>query len=75
MLQWIVIAVAVLFASGYVAWTMLPLPKRQRLLDLFAAHGWLTAAAARHRARLATPGCGNCPAVPPRTHHTLPSKR
>jgi hypothetical protein len=75
MLQWTVIALLVLFATGYVTWTMLALPKRQRLLDLLAARGWLTAAAARHRTRLANPGCGNCPAAPPRIHPTLPSKR
>jgi len=75
MLQWSVIAVVVSFAAGYVTWTMLPLPRRQQLLDLLAARGVLQKAAARHRARLATPGCGNCPAAPPRIHPTLPSKR
>ena len=37
--------------------------RRQRLLDALAAHGVLVRAAARHRARLATPGCGNCAAA------------
>jgi hypothetical protein len=75
MLQWIVIAAAVPFATGYVVWTFLPVARRQKLLDLLAAHGWLTAAAARHRARLATPGCGNCSPGTQRAHQTLSSRR
>jgi len=62
MLQELIIAVIVLFATGYVVWNFLPLARRQRLLDALAAHGVLARAAARHRARLATPGCNHCAA-------------
>ncbi len=54
-----------MFAASYVVWTFLPMLPRQRLLDALAAHGVLRGAAARHRARLATPGCGNCSAADP----------
>ena len=73
MWQQVVIALFVVFSAGYVAWTFLPMMQRQRLLDALAAHGVLVRAAAQHRARLATPGCGNCAASgahskgPPRT--------
>ena len=60
MLQWIVMATVVLFAAGYVVWTFLPLRRRQGLLDALASHGVLKAAAARHRAQMATPGCSHC---------------
>jgi hypothetical protein len=63
MLQQFIIALLVLFAAGYVTWTFLPMLRRQQLLDALAAHGLLTRIAARHRARLATPGCGNCPSA------------
>jgi hypothetical protein len=63
MWQQIVIVLLVLFAAGYVAWTFLPMGRRQRLLDTVAARGLLVRTAARHRARLATPGCGNCPSA------------
>jgi hypothetical protein len=63
MWQQLTIALLVAFAAGYVAWTFLPMMRRQRLLDALAAHGVLVRAAARHRARLATPGCSNCAAV------------
>jgi hypothetical protein len=61
--QQIVIALLVVSAAGYVVWTFLPMTRRQRLLDALAAHGVLVRAAAQHRARLATPGCGNCAAA------------
>jgi hypothetical protein len=63
MLQQAIIALLVVGAAGYVAWTFMPLPRRQRLLDALAAHGILVQAAAKHRARLAAPGCGNCGAA------------
>jgi hypothetical protein len=63
MLQQLLIAVIVLAAGGYVVWSFLPMQQRQRLLDAFAARGVLRGAATRHRARLATPGCGNCAAA------------
>jgi hypothetical protein len=62
-LQRIIMAVVVLFAAGYVIWTFMPLHRRQRLLDLLATRGILVGAAARHRARLATPGCAHCSAA------------
>jgi hypothetical protein len=60
MWQQAIMALLVVLAAGYVTWTFLPLLRRQRLLDALAAHGLLARMAARHRARLATPGCGNC---------------
>jgi hypothetical protein len=63
MWQQLVIALLVVAAAGYVVWTFLPMMRRQRLLDALAAHGVLVRAAAQHRARLATPGCGNCAAA------------
>ena len=63
MWQQLVIALLVVFAAGYVVWTFLSMTRRQRLLDALAAHGVLVRAAARHRARLSTPGCGNCAAA------------
>ncbi len=63
MWQQLVIALLVVSAAGYVVWTFLPMMRRQRLLDALAAHGMLVRVAARHRARLATPGCGNCAAA------------
>ena len=63
MWQQFVIALLVVSAAGYVVWTFLPMTRRQRLLDALAAHGVLVRAAAQHRARLATPGCGNCAAA------------
>ena len=59
----------VLLASGYVAWTFLPMRSRQSLLDALAAHGLLVRWAARHRARLTAPGCSNCPAAGERRDH------
>jgi hypothetical protein len=61
--QQIIIALLVVSAAGYVVWTFLSMARRQRLLDALAAHGVLVRAAASHRARLATPGCSNCPAA------------
>jgi hypothetical protein len=61
--QQLVMALLVVAAAGYVVWTFLPMMRRQRLLDALAAHGLLTRTAARHRARLATPGCSNCAAA------------
>jgi len=63
MWQQIIIALLVTAAAGYVVWTFLPMLRRQRLLDALAAHGLLVRAAARHRARLSTPGCSNCAAA------------
>ena len=60
MLQQLIIALLVLIAACYVAWTFMPMSRRQRLLDWLAAHGVARHAAAVHRARLATPGCSNC---------------
>jgi type III secretory pathway component EscT len=63
MLQQLIIAAAVLIAAVYVLWSVMPLIRRQRLLDVLAARGVLVRFAARHRAQLATPGCGNCAAA------------
>jgi len=63
LLQQLVIALAVLIAAGYVLWSFMPMQRRQWLLDALAARGIATRAAAAHRRRLATPGCGNCPAT------------
>jgi hypothetical protein len=60
MWQQIIMALLVVSATGYVVWTFLSMTRRQRLLDALAGHGVLVQAAARHRARLATPGCSNC---------------
>ena len=46
MWQQIIIALLVVFAAGYVVWTFLPMPHRQRLLDALAVHGVLAALAA-----------------------------
>jgi len=62
LLQQFIIAVLVLGAACYVVWTFMPMGRRQRLLDALAARGVATRAAAAHRRRLATPGCGNCAA-------------
>ncbi len=63
MLQQLIIAVLVLFAAGYVAWSFMPMSRRQRLLDLLAARGIATHWADAHRKRLGMPGCGNCAAA------------
>lgn len=63
MLQQVIIAVLVLCAGGYVVWSFMPMQRRQGLLDALAARGLLVRAAAAHRKRLATPGCGNCAAA------------
>jgi hypothetical protein len=63
MLQQLIIAIVVLFAGGYVAWSFMPMARRQWLLDLLAAHGIARGWADSHRKRLATPGCGNCAAA------------
>jgi hypothetical protein len=63
MLQQLIIAILVLFAGGYVAWSFMPMSRRQWLLDWLAAHGVARRAAAAHRAKLAMPGCGNCAAA------------
>jgi hypothetical protein len=63
MLQQIIIAVLVLIAGSYVVWSFMPMGRRQRLLDALAARGVAARAAAAHRKRLATPGCGNCSAA------------
>jgi hypothetical protein len=63
MWQQAVIAVLVLMAAGYVTWTFLSMRARQKLLEALAARGLLKGFAARHRARLAIPGCSNCSAA------------
>ena len=63
MLQDLIIAILVLFAGGYVAWSFMPMARRQWLLDLLAARGIARGWADSHRRRLATPGCGNCAAA------------
>jgi hypothetical protein len=63
MWQQVIMALLVVAAAGYVVWTFLSMTRRQRLLDALARHGVLGQAAARHRARLATPGCNNCAAA------------
>ncbi len=63
MWQQVIIALLVMVAAAYVVWTFLPMMRRQRVLDALAAYGVLAGAAARHRARLATPGCSNCAAA------------
>jgi cytochrome c553 len=60
MWQQIIIALLVLGAVGYVAWAFMTMGARQRVLDALATRGLFAAAAARHRARLTLPGCGNC---------------
>jgi len=78
MLQQLVIAVAVLFAAGYVIWTFTPAVRRQHWLDALASHGVLTQTAARHRARLVASGCSHCSAAghhgPRAAHGTTPRK-
>ena len=68
------IVLLVLLAAGYVLWTLLSLRYRQRLLDGLAARGIAAGWAERHRLRLASPGCGNCPAagasLSAKSHHT-----
>lgn len=63
MLQQVIIAILVLCAAGYVAWSFMPMARRQQLLDLLAARGIGRSWAEAHRKRLATPGCGNCAAA------------
>ncbi len=63
MLQQVIIAVLVLCAGGYVVWSFMPMQRRQGLLDALAARGLAVRAAAAHRKRLASPGCGNCAAA------------
>ncbi|MGH8232021.1 MAG: hypothetical protein ACRESY_09390 [Steroidobacteraceae bacterium] len=70
-----IIAIVVVFAAGYVIWSFLPMRRRQRLLDALAEHGLLQRLAVRHRARLATPGCGNCAAADGGSHATGPRSR
>jgi hypothetical protein len=60
MLQQLLMVALVAAAAGYVIWTFLTMSRRQRLLDWLASHGVARGAAARHRARLATPVCSNC---------------
>jgi hypothetical protein len=60
MLQQLIIAILVLFAGGYVAWSFMPMSRRQWLLDLLAARGMAQRWADAHRKRLGMPGCGNC---------------
>jgi hypothetical protein len=62
-MQQVIIAILVLCAAGYVAWSFMPMTRRQWLLDQLAARGIGRDWAAAHRKRLATPGCGNCAAT------------
>jgi hypothetical protein len=61
-MQQLIVALAVAFSIAYMSWSFSPPARRQRWLDALAARGLLVRWAARHRARLATPGCGNCAA-------------
>jgi hypothetical protein len=70
MLQQLIIAILVLCAAGYVAWSFMPMSRRQWLLDLLAARGIARGRADAHRRRLAAPGCGNCAAAS--EHHKAP---
>jgi hypothetical protein len=63
MLQQLIIAILVLCAAGYVAWSFMPMSRRQRLLDLLASRGVAQGWADSHRKRLRMPGCGNCAAA------------
>jgi hypothetical protein len=63
MLQQLIIAILVLCAAGYVAWSFMPMMRRQGLLDLLAARGIARGWAETHRKRLGMPGCGNCAAA------------
>jgi hypothetical protein len=60
MLQQMIVALVVPVALAYVVWSFLTMHRRQRVLDWLSARGIARAAAAAHRARLATPGCSNC---------------
>jgi hypothetical protein len=64
MWQQVVIVLAVLGAAGYVIWTFLSMPARQRLLDTLAARRCMVGLASRHRARMSAPGCSNCGSAP-----------
>jgi len=72
MLQQLIIAAAVLIAAAYVVWSFMSMQRRQWLLDALARYGVLVRWAAKHRARLATPGCGNCSAA---AEHGKPTRR
>lgn len=61
--QDVIIALILVVATFYVVWTFLPLRQRVRVLDALAARGLFTRFAARTRAQLLTPGCGNCSAA------------
>ncbi len=63
MMQEFIVALAVAVSTAYMIWSFTPPARRQRWLDALAGRGLLVRAAARHRARLATPGCGNCAAA------------
>jgi hypothetical protein len=71
MLQQLIIALLVLGAACYVTWSFMPMSRRQRLLDWLAARGIAAGAAATHRKRMATPGCGNCAAA---DHDKVPQR-
>jgi hypothetical protein len=72
MLQQLIIAILVLCAAGYVAWSFMPMTRRQWLLDLLAGRGIARGWAEAHRKRLATPGCGNCAAAG--EHQNIPRR-
>jgi len=63
MVQQFVIALALILSASYLVWSFSPLARRQRWLDALASRGLLVHVAAKHRARLAAPGCGNCSAA------------
>jgi len=73
LLQECIIGVLVAAAGCYVLWSFMPMQRRQWLLDRLAAHGIAVRAAAAHRQRLVTPGCGNCAAAG--EHGKGPSQR
>ncbi|HXN11066.1 MAG TPA: hypothetical protein VN859_07465 [Steroidobacteraceae bacterium] len=62
-MQQFVIALAVAVSVAYLVWSFSSLSRRQRWLDALAGRGLLVQVAARHRARLGAPGCGNCSAA------------
>ncbi|HWW21320.1 MAG TPA: hypothetical protein VNZ06_10980 [Steroidobacteraceae bacterium] len=64
MWQQLLIGLVVLAAAGYVTWSFLSMPTRQRVLDALAKRGLLIEVSRRHRARLSAPGCSNCAASP-----------
>jgi len=62
-MQQLIVALAVTVSAAYMVWSFSAPTRRQRWLDALAGHGLLVRMAARHRARLGAPGCGNCAAA------------